>query len=155
MHGGVSKSSQNEAVKETLKRIKTALTEAQTNLEHVQRRMANAVNRSRRSEQYKIGDEVVFSTTTLRNDCPHLLAKLRARWVGPFTINRVVSPVAYKVDLPPAWQIHPVFHIDRLKRYVHSEEFLREVEPTAPILVEDHLEYEVEDLIRHRGRGAR
>ena len=74
-------------------------------------------------------------------------AKLRAQWVGPFTISREVSPVAYKVDLPPGWQIHPVFHVDRLKRYIHSEEFLREVEPPPPILVEDHLEYEVEDLI--------
>ena len=63
--------------------------------------------------------------------------------------------MAYKVDLAPGWQIHPVFHIDRLKRYVHSEEFLREVEPPPPILVEDHLEYEVEDLIWHCGHCAR
>ena len=147
MHGGASKGSQNEAVKETLERMKTALVEAQTNLERVQRRMAHVVNRSRRSEQYNIGDEVGLNTTNLRNYCPHLPTKLRARWVGPFTISRVVLPVAYKVDLPPGWQIHPVFHIDRLKRYVTSEEFLREVEPPPPILVEDHLEYEVEDPI--------
>ena len=31
---------------------------------------------------------------------------------------------------------------------------LWEVEPPSPVLVEDHLEYEVEDLIRHRGRGV-
>ena len=135
--------------------MKTALAEAQTNLECAQRRMANVVNRSRRSEQYKISDEVVLSTTNLRNYCPHLLAKLWARWVGPFTISRVVLPMAYKVDLPPGWQIHPVFHIDRLKRYIRSGEFLRKVEPPPPILVEDHLEYEVEDLIWHHGRGAR
>ena len=142
-------------MKETLERMKTALAEAQTNLEHAQRRMANAVHRSRRSEQYNIGDEVVLSTTNLRNYCPHLPAKLRARWVEPFMISRVVSPVAYKVGLSPRWQIHPVVHIDCLKRYVHSEEFLWEVEPPPPVLVEDHLEYEAEDLIRHRGHGAR
>ena len=135
--------------------MKTALAEAQTNLERVQCRMANAVNCSRRSEQYNISDEVVLSTTNLWNYCPHLPAKLRAQWVGPFTISRVVSQVAYKVDLPPRWEIHPVFHIDRLKRYVHSKELLWEVEPPPPVLVEDHLEYEVEDLIRHRGYGAR
>ena len=39
MHGGASKSSQNEAVKETLERMKTALDEAQTNLERAQCRM--------------------------------------------------------------------------------------------------------------------
>ena len=67
MHGGTSKGSKNEAVKEKLERIKIGLAEAQTNLEHVQRRMANAVNHSRRSEQYNISDEVVLSTMNLRN----------------------------------------------------------------------------------------
>ena len=87
MHGGTSKGSHNEAVKETLEGMKIALAEAQTKLERAQCRMANAVNRSRRSEQYNIGNEVVLSTTNLRNYCPHLLAKLRARWVGPFAIS--------------------------------------------------------------------
>ena len=69
--------------------------------------------------------------------------------------SRVVSLVAYKVDLPPGWQIHLVFHIDRLKWYVHLEEFLQEVESPPPILVEDHLEYEVGDLIQHCECGIR
>ena len=134
-------------MKETLERMKTALAEAQTNLECAQCRMANAVNRSRRLEQYNIGDEVVLSTTNLRNYYPHFPAKLRAWWVGPFTISRVVSPMAYKLNLPPGRQIHPVFHIDRLKRYVCLEESLWEVEPPRLVLVEDHLGFEVEDLI--------
>ena len=45
LHGGAPKGSQNEAMKETLERMKTALAEAQNNLERVQCRMANAVNR--------------------------------------------------------------------------------------------------------------
>ena len=153
LHGGMHKGSQNEALKKTLKQMKTALAEVQTNLERVQWRMVNAVNWSKRSDQYNISDEVVLSTTNLRNCCPHLPAKLRARWFGPFTISRVVSPVAYKVDLPLGWQIHPIFHIERLKWYVRSKEFLWEVEQPPLVLVEDHLEYEVEDLIRHRGRS--
>ena len=63
--------------------------------------------------------------------------------------------MAYRVDLRPSWCLHPVFHIDKLKTYIHSKEFLRKVQPPPPIVIEDHLEYEVEDLIRHRCKGTR
>ena len=63
--------------------------------------------------------------------------------------------MAYRVDLPPGWRLHPVFHVNKLKNYIRLEEFLREVHPPPPIVVEDHLEYKVEDLIRHRGKGTR
>ena len=65
-----------------------------------------------------------------------------------------ISPVAYRVDLPPSWRLHPVFHVDKIKKYIRSEEFLREVHLPPPVMIEDHLEYEVEDLIRHRGKGT-
>ena len=55
--------------------MKTALAEAQTNLERAQRRMANAVNRSRRSEQYNIGDEVVLSTIKFEELLPTLASE--------------------------------------------------------------------------------
>ena len=55
--------------------------------------------------------------------------------------------MAYRVDLPPSWHFHPVFHIDKLTKYIRSEEFLREVRPPPPVVVEAHLEYEIEDLI--------
>ena len=73
-------------MKEMWEQMKIPLSEAQTNLERTQRRMANAVNRSRRSEQYKIGDEAVLSTTNLRSYCPHYPTKLWAEWVGRFTM---------------------------------------------------------------------
>ena len=110
--------------------------------------MAMAVNRSRRSVEYNtVGDEVVLTAKHIKNYCPHLPAKIKARLVGPFTIAQKVSPMAYRVDLPPCWHLHPVFHMDKLKKYIHSEEFLREVHPPPPVVLEDHLEYEVEDVI--------
>ena len=63
--------------------------------------------------------------------------------------------IAFGLDLPPGWRIHPVFHVSKLKRYIRSEEFLREIEPPPPVLVGDTLEYEVEGILRHQGKGAR
>ena len=145
----------NEAVKEALERMKTALVDAQSNLSTAQQRMKRAVDKKRRTEHYNIGDEVVLSTANLRSYAPHLPPKIKARWVGPFRIEKIVSPVAFGLDLPPGWRIHPVFHVSKLKRYICSEEFLREVEPPPPILVGDTLEYEVEGILRHQGSGAR
>ena len=45
--------------------------------------------------------------------------------------------------------------MSKLKRYIHSEEFLREVEPPPPVLVGDTMEYKVEGILRHQGKGAR
>ena len=147
--------SSNEAVREALERMKTALEDALTNLQKTQERMKRAVDKRRRSETYNVGDEVVLTTANQCSYCPHLPPKIKTRWISPFRITREMSPVAYGLDLPPGWQIHPVFHVSKLKRYIHSEEFLREVEPPPPILVGDTLEYEVEGILQHQGKGAR
>ena len=154
MTGGFPKTT-NEAMYVTLERMKTALAEAQTYLTLSHKRMVTAVTHSHQSVEFNVGDEVVLTTKHINNYCPQLPAKIKARWAGPFTITQKVSLVAYRVDLPPDWHLHPVFHIDKLNKYICSEEFLREVHPPPPIVVEDYLEYEVEDLIRHWGKGTR
>ena len=65
--------------------MKTALADAQTNLQKAQERMKRAVDKRRRSEAYKVGDEVVLTTANLRSYCPHLPPKIKARWVGPLS----------------------------------------------------------------------
>ena len=150
MMGGFPKTT-NEAVQITLERMKMALAKTQTNLALAQKRMAMAVNCSRRSVEFNVGEEVVLTTKHIKNYCAHLPAKINSRWIGPFTSTQKVSPMAYRVDLPPVGHLHPIFHIDKLKKYIRSEEFLWEVQP-PPVVIEDHLEYEVEDLIRHRSK---
>ena len=114
-------------VLEALERMKTALVDAQSNLSTAQQRMKRAVDKKRRTEEFKVGDEVVLTTANLRTYCPHIPPKIKARWVGPFRIIKEVSPVAFGLDLPPGWRIHPVFHVSKFKRYIRSEEFLWEV----------------------------
>ena len=85
----------------------------------------------------------------------HLPFKLRWRWVGPFKIAKVISPVAYGLDLPTVWQVHSVFHVSNPKRFKRFEEFEREEQPPPPVMVEGEEEYEVEVILRHKGKGAR
>ena len=76
--------------------------------------MKHAVDKKRWTEEYKIGDEVVLSTVNLQTYCPNLPPKIKARWVGPFRIQKLVSPVEFGLDLPLDWLIHLVFHTSKL-----------------------------------------
>ena len=91
--------------------------------------MKRQADKTRREVQLKLGEEVVLSTKYLRTYAEHLPVKLRRRWVGPFRINKIVFSVAYGVDLPANWHIHPVFHVSRLKKFHRSAEFVPEVSP--------------------------
>ena len=44
--------------------------------------------------------------------------KLLPRWVGPFTIERRIRPIAYRLALLNSMcTVHPVFHVSRLAEY--------------------------------------
>ena len=134
--------------------MKEALATAQHNLVKAQNRTKQQVDKTRRAQEWKEGDQVLLSTRHLRTFAMHLPMKLKRRWVGPFSISKVISPVAYRLDLPEGWHIHPTFHVSHLKAFIRHPEFEREVEPPPPVLVEGELEYEVEAILRHRGKGA-
>ena len=105
-------------------------------------------------QEWKEGDQVLLSTKHLRIFATHSPMKLKERWVGPFRISKVISPIAYQLELSLRWQIHPTFHANHLKAYIRHPEFEREVEPPPPIFVDGELEYEVEAILHHRGKGA-
>ena len=68
---------------------------------------------------------------------------------------KVIFLVACKLELAPTWKFHPVFHVSNLKRYHRSDEFKRTEKPPPPVLIEGEEEYEVEAILRHKGKGAR
>ena len=98
MHGG-GVSSQVEAMQMMVDRMKTALEEAQANLTIAQSRAKSQVDCSRHNEKFEVGDEVVLSTCHISVN-QHLPSKLRRCWIGPYRVARVISPVAYGLDLP-------------------------------------------------------
>ena len=109
--------------------------------------------RSQRSETFRKGTKVLLFTRNLQVDL-HLPSKLRRRWIRLYKVTEVISLVAYQLDLPPAWRIHPVFHVCNLKRFNRSTEFVRGERPPSPIVIKGEEEYEVKGILRHKGEGA-
>jgi hypothetical protein len=58
-----------------------------------------------------------------------------------------VSPVAYKIKLPPSMKIHDVFHIDLLIPYTKIEAYGETHPHPPPELIDGQEEYEVEEIL--------
>src|SRR5580692_3729238 len=101
--------------------------------------------------QYKEGEQVWLKAKHL--SLPYHTAKLAPKCHGPFIILKQISPVAYKLELPPAWTIHPVFHASLLTSYKETTEHGTNYQRLPPEMIEDTEEYEVEQVISHHYHG--
>jgi hypothetical protein len=101
--------------------------------------------------QYGVGEQVWLEATHLK--MKHQKTKLAPKRYGPFKIDREISPVAYRLELPAAWGIHPVFHTSLLSPYrkttSHGPNFSR----PPPDLIKGEAEYTVEHILSHRRHG--
>ena len=76
--------------------------------------------------------------------------KLSQKHVGPFTIDKKISSIAFQLDLPPLMKIHNVFHADLLLPYKEMEAYRQTVTRPPPILESGEEEYEIESIIEAR-----
>jgi hypothetical protein len=139
------------AVAEFLETQTTILNAAKDQLHRAQESQAKFADQRRREEEFKVGDLVLLSTANLNLDAhkQRPSAKLLSRFTGPFKIIRKISKTAYELDLPPTLRVHPVFYVSLLRRYL-QDDFEREPPPPEPIIVDDHEEGEVEEILDHR-----
>lgn len=147
LQSGTTRPGHNAASEDFLSRWHHDITSAKQHLLDAQARQAKYANMKRRDYTFQVGDRVLLSTAdlTLRELCK----KLRLKYQGPWTVSKVISPVAYKLDLPPTMKIHPVFHISKLERYVESTfPIPREFSRPPPVHFErGQAAYEVEAIV--------
>ena len=79
-------------------------------------------------------------------------SKLDVRRLGPFAIVESVGSSAFRLELPPSMQIHPVFHVSLLEPHVANTFPGRVVEPPLPIQVDGLPEFEVDSILDSRFR---
>ncbi|CAI5484152.1 unnamed protein product [Closterium sp. Yama58-4] len=72
-------------------------------------------DRHRRNLPFRDGQMVLLDTKNLKLPQP---AKLHPRYVGPFRIIRMLTPITAKLLLPDDWKIHDAFHVSLLRHYV-------------------------------------
>jgi hypothetical protein len=141
------------AVTEMLKQMHADLTIAQQSLQRAQQSQAKAANRYRRDEVWKVNDEALLSTDNLTKQNHKLLS----RYIGPFRVTQVISPVAVKLELPRRMKIHNSFHISKLKHF-HSNhtEFpgrdQDEMKRPGPVLLEEKTGREYWEVERIMGK---
>lgn len=139
--------------------INASVTAAQEHLREAQERQKRYADQSRREITFKAGDKVMLSTkhTPISKGPAY---KLKARFTGPFKVLKVISPTAYRIQLPPTWRQHNVFHVSNLKPY-HDDanEFPDRPAPSKPPAIDmddDGVEvYEVEAILKKRIRRRR
>jgi len=111
--------------------------------------MKRQADRGRKeTEEWKKGDRVLLSTKDLVfKERP--ARKLVDRYIGPYTIEEVVSTNAVKLRLPTSMRIHLVVNISRIVRYKEQVEGQKK-EEGKPIEIEEVEEWEIEKILNKR-----
>jgi hypothetical protein len=97
-------------------------------LQAAQDRQKAYADRERRDLEFQVGDHVFLKVSPVRGVKRFgLQGKLNPRYIGPYEILEKVGEVAYRLALPPVLsEVHDVFHVSMLKRYVGNPSHILE-----------------------------
>ncbi|KAK6149325.1 hypothetical protein DH2020_016850 [Rehmannia glutinosa] len=104
-------------------------------------RRKSYLDQRRRMLEFSIGDRVFLKVTPMKGVMRFgKKGKLSPRYIGPFHITERIGDVAYRLDLPASMsQIHDVFHVSMLRKYVANPSHILTNEP---IELKTNLSYE-------------
>jgi len=149
MGGDIRRKGRVESVTEFVQKMKKVQEEAEAALKKTREDMKRYVDRERKeTEEWKKGDRVLLSTKDLVfKERPS--KKLTERYVGPYTIEEVVSSNTVKLRLPSSMRIHPIVNVSRIVRYKEQVKGQKK-EEGKPIEVEGVEKWEVEKILNKK-----
>jgi hypothetical protein len=105
----------------------------------------DALHKETKFKGYKKGNKVWLEGTNINR--PYQSKKLSPKRYGPFKVVAKISNVAYKLQIPPTWPIHDIFHASLLTPYKETEEHGKNFIKPPPKEIEGEERYEVEQII--------
>ena len=119
-----------EAIEKIHKRMLTA-----------QSRQKSYVDVRRRKLEFNVGAKVFLKVSPMKSIMRFgKKGKLSPRYIGPFEILERIGDVAYKLALPPSLaNVHNVFHVSMLKKYIQNPSHVLHYEPLS---LDSDLSYE-------------
>ena len=99
------------------------------------------------------GQKVWLEATNLR--IPGVSSKFLPKRTGPFVVKNKLSNLVYRLELPPQWKIHDVFHASLLTPFHETQEHGPSFTQPPPDVIGGEEEYEIEAILRHKGKGER
>jgi len=147
--GDIRRKGKVESTTEFVERMKKVHKEVEVVLKKTQKEMKRYVDKSRKeTEKWEKRDWVLLSTKDLVfKERP--TKKLMERYVGPYTIEEVVSSNAVKLRLLSSMRIHLVVNISQIVRYKKQVKRQKKKEG-KPIEVEGVKEWEVEKILNKK-----
>jgi hypothetical protein len=157
--GDAAAPSNNPEAADRIAQLKKDIEKAKESIATAQKRQSRYADVHRRDVTFQVGDRVLLSTTNLRMIGDKRTPKLASKYIGPFTIKRVVNSNAYELDLPVTMHRHPVINVSDLKSYrdgtvSHPDRPPPHARPPPELIQEDGEEvYEVERIIGQKKHG--
>ena len=137
------------AVADFARHMTEIIGKAKERLEKARQRSAAVANPKRRLETFTVGAEVLLSARNIALKTPGS-NKLLPKFVGPFVVTEVLSPVTYRLELPTNMKCHDVFHASLLIPYRTDG---REQPQPPPLEFDDGEDgqwYEIDLILSHR-----
>jgi hypothetical protein len=106
---------------ELLKDMEDQVVKIKKNLKVAQDRQKFHADKNKTAREFKVGEHVLLTVKPKKislklGSC----TKLATRFCGPFEILDRIGPVAYMFALTASMNVHNVFHVYLLNKYVHD-----------------------------------